>query len=438
MTTTQQGSTTDLAARVAEKGEAPLAPGKTLFDEVRDLTPQLAMAIPPGIITPERFVRTAITTIRKNTDLLNCTKASFLGAMMTAAQLGLEVEPSLGQAYLIPYGQECTLIIGYKGYIELAFRGGIIMESKAVREHDRFDFDFGSDSHLGHGWKLGEPRGEIIGYWGKASFPDGRTKFHVMDLEDIAKRRARSASASGKRSPWHSDPEAMSMKTVIRAMIPQIPLTTELSRALEVDEGIVTMRGADRELAVSFPDPIIAGEVGQGQGPDTPPQSQWRQDSEAEVDVLLHEAANFEDAQRWFVSTYGTLPNMDDAGLAQALAGLKAWLDEDSQSPTEPPAGDSRSQGSVTPPVDAEARSVASGSRPPAGSAGPEDLNQFAAQAVTLVAGMKGPQIKETIHLFRQADDPPVPSDVGSQRTLLITILERELRAGNQNARDLF
>lgn len=51
---------------------------------------------------------------------------SFLAALMNAAQLGLEPNTPLGQAYLIPYKNksvlECQFQIGYKGLIDLAYR----------------------------------------------------------------------------------------------------------------------------------------------------------------------------------------------------------------------------------------------------------------------------------------------------------------------------
>lgn len=53
--------------------------------------------------------------------LKECTPMSFLSAMMNAAQLGLEPNTPLGQAYLILFKNkgvfECQFQIGYKGLI---------------------------------------------------------------------------------------------------------------------------------------------------------------------------------------------------------------------------------------------------------------------------------------------------------------------------------
>ena len=80
----------------------------------------------PSVITPERFTRIVLSALSTNPKLAQTTPQSFLAAMMTAAQLGLEPNTPLGQAYLIPYYNsktrcsECQFQLGYKGLIDLA------------------------------------------------------------------------------------------------------------------------------------------------------------------------------------------------------------------------------------------------------------------------------------------------------------------------------
>ena len=86
------------------------------------------------------------------------TPQSFLGAMMTAAQLGLEPNTPLGQAYLLPYwnskanAYECQFQLGYKGLLDLAYRSGEIsvIQAHVVYENDTFDYSFGLDPQLKH------------------------------------------------------------------------------------------------------------------------------------------------------------------------------------------------------------------------------------------------------------------------------------------------
>jgi recombination protein RecT len=43
-------------------------------------------------------------------------------AAMKAATLNLAIEPSLGFAYIVPYGNNAQFQLGYKGLIQLAIR----------------------------------------------------------------------------------------------------------------------------------------------------------------------------------------------------------------------------------------------------------------------------------------------------------------------------
>ena len=97
---------------------------KTMQMYIKSMEGEIKKAL-PSVITPERFTRMTLSAISTNPKLAQCTPASFLGAMMSAAQLGLEPNTPLGQAYLIPYknrgNDEVQFQIGYKGLIDLAY-----------------------------------------------------------------------------------------------------------------------------------------------------------------------------------------------------------------------------------------------------------------------------------------------------------------------------
>lgn len=106
------------AKETAAVSAAPVKAKKkpeTIQDYVNVMYPAIKKAV-PGVITPERFSRIVLTALSSNPELANCTPRSFCGAMMQAAQLGLEPNTPLGEAYLIPYrnhGQlECQFQIG--------------------------------------------------------------------------------------------------------------------------------------------------------------------------------------------------------------------------------------------------------------------------------------------------------------------------------------
>ena len=107
-------------------GEVSKKP-KTIKDWIKTMEPEIKKAL-PNVITPERFTRMALTAVSVNPKLAECTPRSFMGALMNAAQLGLEPNTPLGQAYLIPFKNkgvmEVQFQIGYKGLIDLAYRSG--------------------------------------------------------------------------------------------------------------------------------------------------------------------------------------------------------------------------------------------------------------------------------------------------------------------------
>ncbi len=124
---------------------------------IKAMEPEIKKAL-PTVMTPERFTRIATSAISNNPQLGDCTPISFISALMNAAQLGLEPNTPLGQAYLIPFRNnkkgvtECQFQLGYKGFIDLAYRSGDIksIQAQIVYQNDGFDFEFGLEAKLIH------------------------------------------------------------------------------------------------------------------------------------------------------------------------------------------------------------------------------------------------------------------------------------------------
>lgn len=205
---------------------------------VMKMAPEMAKALPRHM-SSDRMARMALTTLRMNPKLGECSQASFLGAIMTAAQLGLEIGP-LGYVYLVPYKKQCQLILGYQGMIELARRSGRITNIYAcvVREGDLFKYRLGLHRDIEH-----EPSNEadrerqpITYAYAVAHYKEGPPDFAVLSQFEISKRRSRSASAS--HGPWQTDEEAMTLKTAVRALWKWLPKSTEMARAEAVEATI--------------------------------------------------------------------------------------------------------------------------------------------------------------------------------------------------------
>ena len=203
-------------------------------DYIKSYEKEIAKAL-PSVISAERFARIATTAVTQNPNLAACTPQSFIGAMLTAASLGLEVNSPLGHAYLIPYGQNCQFQLGYRGMIELAYRSGDIksIEAHVVYANDEFDFEFGLDPKLKHK-PAKKDRGDAVWVYAVYHTKDDGYGFEVMSVEDINRHRAKYSKA--KNSPWDTEWESMAKKTVLKRVLKFAPLKTEFMRAVASDE----------------------------------------------------------------------------------------------------------------------------------------------------------------------------------------------------------
>lgn len=216
---------------------------KVLNDLVKSMEPQIAKAL-PSVITPDRFSRIVLSAISTNPKLAECDANSFLGSMMTAAQLGLEPNTPTGQAYLIPYGNVCQFQLGYKGLINLFYRdpNAQSIEAHVVYENDVFEYELGLDAKLRH-VPARRDRGEAIAYYAIFRTKSGGYGFEVMSMEDIEAHRRRFSKA--KNSPWDTNFDEMAKKTVIKRVLKYAPISSDLMHAIAYDENARNINPAD-------------------------------------------------------------------------------------------------------------------------------------------------------------------------------------------------
>lgn len=225
-------ATTDLKAAATGKNTQPATIQGLLVDP--KFQKQMALAMPKHM-TAERLARIALTELRKTPALAQCNQMSFMGAIMQCAQLGLELGGALGHAYLIPYGQTATFILGYRGMIDLARRSGqmISLTANVVYEHDHFKYQLGLSPDVQHVPADGE-RGNMTHVYAVANLKGGGVQFEVMSKYEVDKIRA--GSKAGKSGPWVTNYDEMAKKTVIRRLFKYLPVSIEMSRAVGLDE----------------------------------------------------------------------------------------------------------------------------------------------------------------------------------------------------------
>ena len=196
----------------------------TMQTYVKSMEGEIAKAL-PSVMTPERFTRIVLSAISVNPKLAECTPQSFLGAMMTSAQLGLEVNTPLGQAYVLPYmnkgNLEAQFQLGYKGLIDLAYRSGEVevIQAHIVYAADKFEVQYGLEPKLTH-IPADTNRGEPVKVYAVFKTKSGGYGFEVMSMDDVRIHAEKYSKAYGSSfSPWKTNFEEMAKKTVLKKVL---------------------------------------------------------------------------------------------------------------------------------------------------------------------------------------------------------------------------
>lgn len=228
---------------------------KNMKDWIVAMQPQIEKAL-PSVITADRFTRMALTAVSANPKLANCTPASFMGAMMQAAQLGLEPNTPTQEAYLIPYWNskknafECQFQMGVYGLIALSRRTGEFknIDARVVYENDEFEYEYGLEPKLYHKPAM-KNRGEVICYYAVYTLENGGFGFEVMSKEDVqAHGKQYSQSYGSGSSPWKTNFDAMAKKTCLKKALKYAPISSEFKREVSTDNTIKTELSDDMTL----------------------------------------------------------------------------------------------------------------------------------------------------------------------------------------------
>lgn len=226
---------------------------KTLQDLLVKHKDQIGMAL-PHFMSVDRMIRIALTAATTTPALLKCDPRTVAGCIVQAAILGLEPGTVLGEAYLIPYGNTCQLIPGYRGLLKLVRNSGelIMVNAQEVRQNDAFDFEDGLDPFLRHKRAPGGPeeRGPVVSYWAGAVLKDGGRQFVVMTKQEV-EAHAKKYSKSFNSGPWKTEFDEMAKKTCIRKLVKYLPQSVEARTASALDERAEV--GLPQQFSVEVP-----------------------------------------------------------------------------------------------------------------------------------------------------------------------------------------
>jgi recombination protein RecT len=270
---------------------------------------EIARALPKHI-NPDRMARIALTAFRMTPKLAECDPRSVFAAVIQSSQLGLEIG-LMGEAHLVPFGNQCQLIPGYTGLMKLARNSGLVVDiyAEAVRINDKFALKLGMQRDLQHepltaqgGFPASdEERGAIVGFYAVGVLKDGSRTFVAMSRAEVEKIRDGSkgyqaAKKYKKDSPWDTDFGPMGKKTAIRRLCNWLPKSPELATALSLDDNAGRQHLNVDDAAAGVFTPVVdetTGEIVEVSGGTLSIQQQWDKYDEVLATYGKKEAENF-------------------------------------------------------------------------------------------------------------------------------------------------
>lgn len=241
-----------------------------------DFVAQIGQTLPQHV-DAQSFVRHASTLIAQNDDLAKIAAGgpstdpmSIVRGVNRAAALGLDLDPTLGQAWLVPRPVRGVLTAvfqpGYKGLLELVMRTGSVkrIEVERVYTNDTFRMTKGTRAEV-----IFEPdwfgdRGELRGWFALAELKSGEIQTVAMSVAQMRDHRDKHAPRAGGKNgnivgPWRDNFDEMADKTIFIKLARWLPKSIELTDALSDDPGARTLVAnmADTNPAPHTSAPVI-------------------------------------------------------------------------------------------------------------------------------------------------------------------------------------
>ena len=216
------------------------------FKQEISLRKEMMLPLLPKTLSYDKFEAMVIAAVGSNPKLLECDRGSLLKACIQASELGLSLNPTLGEGDILQVWDSKTKSYQaqfrprYMGLMKLARQSGMIakIEAEIVCEKDEFLIQKGDEPRLEHRIKLGG-RGPKIGAYCIWTMKDGSKQFEVMDRDQILAIRDRSSAKTKEGKivgPWATDEDEMWRKTVVRRASKYMPRSTDaFSNAVTLD-----------------------------------------------------------------------------------------------------------------------------------------------------------------------------------------------------------
>lgn len=239
-----------------------LSDARDRFMQQMEASAALVKPVLPSHVKFETLLGQMQKHLRENPKLLECSAGSLFWSFVHAAEVGLTVGDYFGEAYILPFANKrdangpkrATFVPGYKGLIKLAYQSTLVKSINAfvIYETDVFQADLGKESSpvkYEPNLRVQQP-GAVIAVYTKIQLAEG-FKHDILPLWKLEQIRKASPGIKNPDHPWNTHTDEMYRKTGIRHGLKDTPKSTELDRALRLDEAS-EMENAPEE-AVDLP-----------------------------------------------------------------------------------------------------------------------------------------------------------------------------------------
>ena len=197
---------------------------------IKESAPEFAKRL-PATTDPTKWTMQLATVVQKNPDLLGCDPGSLLLAAYEAAELGVNLSPSLQLGYLVGYKGRVQFQISWRGLVQRAYESGCVraFNAEVVYSNDRFERQYAPKRNIFHA-PAGGDRGEEIGAYAMVEFTNGAIDWEWADKKLIERHRKHSKQPDSMM--WTSFWEEAWKKTAIRILAKRLPLSNPGMEAL--------------------------------------------------------------------------------------------------------------------------------------------------------------------------------------------------------------
>jgi len=172
------------------------------------------------------FIQSAITAVKMDERLQQCTPRSIFNSALRAATLRLSCDPAIGHAYLIPYNNrgkmEAQFQVGWKGIQHMALRTGKYQYINVSKVYDGEEVvEDRITGELKITGQMKSPKRDI-GLIASFGLTNGYHKSIFMtyeELEEHGKRYSKSYKANSPESIWVKNKELAYHKTILLKLL---------------------------------------------------------------------------------------------------------------------------------------------------------------------------------------------------------------------------